>query len=143
MPKLDWDWEQETSPGGGDEWGRVASTFLVALKPSPGLSRVGYVSEDKRHNSGRRTGKLKEAWAIGKVPRMPHQGLSNGSIYPMSWENSVTLKSLVIHDGRRAPGEQLPPPHEASRPTQVSQAQGRGTKVYPSVPEWYPRRGQA
>ena len=32
---------------------------------------------------------------------------------------------------------------EDSRPTQVSQAQGRGTKVYPSVPEWYPWKGQA
>lgn len=32
---------------------------------------------------------------------------------------------------------------EPSRSTQVSQAQGRGTQVYPSVPEWYPWGDQA
>lgn len=85
--------------------GRVASTFLVALKPSPGLSRVGYVSENKRHNSGRRTGKLKEAWAIGKVPRMHIRGYPGSISYVLG--ELCDLKTLVIHDGCRAPGEQL------------------------------------
>ena len=83
------------------------------------------MSEDRRHSSGRRTGKFKEAWAISKVPQKPHQGLSNGSIYPMSWENSVTLKTLVIHDECRAPGEQLSPPHRGfqAHPSQPSSGQ--------------------
>lgn len=87
-------------------------------------------SEGRGQSSARRTGKLKEAWGIGKVPGMPHQGLSNGSTYPTSWENSVTLQTLVIHDGCRAPKELLSPPQRAF---QVHPSQSSSRQRYPGI----------
>lgn len=80
---------------------------------------------NRGQSSGRGTRKFKEAWVPRKVPGLPQQGLSNGSACPMSWENSVTLETLMNHDGRRAPRQLLSPPERAFQASPASQAQGQ------------------